>query len=58
MCLSPHEMDSDRLQRHIDWYRKTLSNMGDREAMKPYYEARLEQFEQLLKEKADAGEMA
>jgi hypothetical protein len=59
MCLSPDQMTAEELQTRIDRMKDYLSQ-GDN--IDPYYknmyEGRLEQFEKVLKEKADAGQMA
>jgi chromosome segregation ATPase len=58
MCLSPHEMTAEELQERIDRMKAYLQNTDD---INPYYknmyEGRLEEYEKLLKEKADAGQM-
>ena len=59
MCLSPHEMSAEELQIRIDRMKAYLASKGD--SVDPYYkrmyEGRIEEFEKLLKEKADSGQM-
>lgn len=56
MCVSPHEMTAEQLQRHLDYYRESLAEETD-DWYKSSIQGRIEQFEELLKEKADEGKM-
>ena len=49
MCMSPHEMKSEHIQEEIDW----LVSHGF--ADKPQWSWRIEEFEKILKERAEAG---
>lgn len=57
MCLSPEEMTVDQLQNRVDSMKDYLSQDNLDPYYKNLYEGRLEEFEKLLKEKADAGQM-
>lgn len=58
MCLSPDEMSAEQLQNSIDLIKRRMDSPRVDESFKLLYSGRLEMFEKLLKEKADAGEMA
>lgn len=58
MCLSPDEMSAEQLQNSIDLIKRRMDSPRVDESFKRLYSGRLEMFEKLLKEKADAGEMA
>jgi hypothetical protein len=57
MCLSPEEMSPARLQTTIDYIKLKLDNPNVGSEWRSIYEGRLEMFEKLLKEKAEAGDM-
>lgn len=58
MCLSPEELTVDQLQERIDSLRDYLARENLAEYYRNVYTGRLEQYETLLKEKANAGQMA
>ena len=57
MCLSPEELSPVRLQSNIDFIKARLEDTNMGTDWRQIYEGRLEMFEKLLKEKAEAGEM-
>lgn len=54
MCLSPHEMTIAQIEEIIVWYREMAERFPDDR----YYQGKLENFEKLLKERAEEGRMA
>jgi len=57
MCLSPHEMDNERLQYEIDRLREYADSPDTGEYYKNYYEGRIERLTEILKERAEQGKM-
>ena len=60
MCFSPSDMTAEELQRRIDQIQKLLESDNPSlayPAFRNMYEGRLEKYEDLLKEKAESGQM-
>lgn len=54
MCLSPHEMTVAQIEEAVAFYRKVVERQPDNH----WAQGKLENFEKLLKERAEQGRMA
>lgn len=55
MCLSPHEMSTEQIENRMEGIRRVLDKGGLDAAIERMYRWRLEEFEGILKERAEAG---
>lgn len=55
MCLSPHEMTTARLEQRIEELKDLLKKFAPGHPYRGVYEGRLEGYERILKERANAG---
>lgn len=57
MCLSPHEMDNERLQYEIDKLQEYVDDPQTGEWYRNYYAGRIEHLTEILKQRAEDGKM-
>lgn len=55
MCMSPHELTTARIEEIIQHYKEKLTEPGLRADLRRRWEWVLENYEKLLKERAEAG---
>lgn len=58
MCMSPHEMTSARIEKIIEDSRRMIEEGLLDSYISSIYEERIEEFEKLLKERAEDGTYA
>lgn len=55
MCLSPHEMSTARIEERLGQMRRVFAKGLSTPEIEAVYKWRIEEFEKILKERAEAG---